>query len=102
MTAHPLSPSIVRSLLRDGMDTLEIANYLSRREPDVYNALGGMRLPAGEYADVAHRNLIRRSAEIQEQRKGKRRPISHAQNAATGKHAAPVTLARISIVERSE
>lgn len=101
MTSVPLSPSIARSLLRSGMDTVQIAGYVGRSEAEVYNALGDKLLPPREFANAAFNNLIQRSADLQQQRKGKRRRTADAQNAATGKRTAAVSLPRLTILENS-
>lgn len=87
-----------------GLCRMRIAKIFDCRMREVNAALARYdgRLPPGEFADAAFRQMTRRSSEIQEQRRGKSRPISHVQNAATGKRSAPVSLPRLTILEGSE
>lgn len=90
-----------------GLSRMRIAKMFDCRVSEVNDALGlatwqQKRLPPALFADEAHRNLIRKSAKLNEQRKGKPRPAGEVQRCVTGKHKAAVTLPRMSILETPE
>lgn len=88
-----------------GLSRMRIAKIFDCRVSEVNGAVRepeAKPLPPCEFADAAHRQLMRRSVELGAERKGKRRSVADAQNSAIGRRKRVVTLPQLSILEGAE
>lgn len=95
---------------REKLSLMRIAKRLDCRVQDVRDALG--RIAAAEadanklsYADFAAKvrcDQIKRSAELAEERRGKRLPVSQVQRSSTAQRKIPVSLPKVSILEETQ